>query len=60
MIDEYFYNRFHHKEVTRAEFVELFSTKFTNKFDEQEAKKSLATVKTKCENQKINIRVHME
>jgi len=34
MIDEYFYNRFHHKEVTRAEFVELFSTKFTNKFDE--------------------------
>lgn len=60
MIDEYFYNRFHNKEVTRAEFIELFSTKFTNKHDEPEAKKSMAAIKTKCENMKINIRAHIE
>jgi len=59
LIDDYFLNRFNHKQLTRAEFIELMSTKFNNKHDEGEARKSLATLKQKCDNMKINIQKHL-
>jgi hypothetical protein len=55
MINDYFYNRFNKTQISRAEFIELFETKFLNKSDEAEAKKSLTSIKEKCKNQGIDI-----
>lgn len=41
MIDDYFHNRFNKSQVSRSEFIDIFNTKFQNKSDEAEAKKSL-------------------
>lgn len=59
LIDDYFQNRFNHRQLSRAEFIELMTTKFQNKHDEAEARKSLAIIKQKCDNARININKHL-
>jgi Ca2+-binding EF-hand superfamily protein len=59
MINDYFYNRFNKTQITRAEFIELFETKFSNKSDEAEARKAQIAIKEKCKNAVIDVRKHI-
>lgn len=45
--------------MSRSEFIDLFNTKFQNKSDEPEAKKSLAAIKEKCTYCQIDIGSYM-
>ena len=45
--------------MSRSEFIDLFNTKFQNKSDEPEAKKSLAAIKEKCTYSQIDIGSYM-
>lgn len=55
LIEEYFVNSLNKKQINRAEFIKLFETEFVNKFDEAEARKALQSIKTKCDQDKIDI-----
>ena len=59
-IRDYFQNRHQMSELSRAGFHELMNTKFTNKHDEGEAKKSLGQLKIRCDNTKVKLQKHMQ
>jgi len=54
MIKEYFKNKTRSDQISKQDFITLFSTQFDRKFDQNAARKSLSDIKMKAEELKFD------
>ena len=54
MLKEYFRNKTRSEQISKVDFINLMNTQFERKFDMQVAKKSLADIKMKAEELKMD------